>query len=77
MNELFDVIIQPLYTYHGWMENGRVLVIRNKKYGIIDATGKLIIPLTYTTLGGGFYNGLLVASLDKKWGLIDSNNKTA
>jgi hypothetical protein len=71
------VIIEPQYDSHGWMKNGKIQVTKNKKNGIIDTLGQIIIPLMYDGLDDETHNGLIVASLKNKWGYLDSLGKIA
>lgn len=72
MNKDLKVIIEPMYDSHDWMYHGKINVQINKRYGMIDSTGRMIIPVKYESLGSQFYNGLVLASVNKKWGYLDS-----
>jgi hypothetical protein len=48
----------------------------NSKYGAIDQTGKLVIPLSDGDLSF-FSNGLAVKGNAGKWGFVDAKNKAA
>jgi hypothetical protein len=74
MDKDLKVIIQPQYDQHGWMYHGKIKVQTKKHYGIIDSTGRIIIPAIYEALAEKFNNGLIAASLNKKWGFLDSLN---
>ncbi len=52
------------------------LAIKNKKYGIVDKAGKVIIPFEYERLYS-FENGLAAALKEKdgKWGFINQKNE--
>jgi len=50
---------------------GLAIVVKNNKYGFIDRTGKLIIPLAYDNLNS-FYNGLARFSINNKYGYLST-----
>jgi hypothetical protein len=74
MNMDERIIVPPKYDEINWMYDGRMQVVRDKRYGVVDSTGKEIIPLQYQYVHTRFYNGLIMASLNNKWGFIDSVN---
>lgn len=49
-------------------------VYEDTKYGFIDATGKVVIPLVYDSCGG-FAEGLSSVSKGEKYGFIDKTGK--
>jgi hypothetical protein len=51
--------------------NNIYVVIRNGKYGLINAGGKIILPIEYESIGT-FTDGLSLVKKDGKSGLIDS-----
>jgi hypothetical protein len=71
------VIIEPQYDSHGWLKNGKIQVTKNKKNGMVDTLGQIIIPLMYDALDDETRHGLIVASLKNKWGYLDSLGKIA
>ena len=42
----------------------------NNKWGFIDRTGKLVVPIKYDS-GWIFVDGLAYVEVDNKWGFID------
>jgi hypothetical protein len=60
------------YSFIGEFSDNRALVDKNNKYGAVDESGKLIIPLKYDWIGN-FYNGTATFDLNNKYGLIDKN----
>lgn len=75
MDKELKVIVEPQYDSHGWMYDGKINVQIKKRFGMIDSTGRVIIPVKYESLGNRFNNGLLVACFNKKWGYLDSLNR--
>lgn len=68
-------IILPLeYEYIGNFENGLALIVKNKKVGITDAKGKVIIEPQYDKLS--IENGIIRARKGDKWGIINPQNQT-
>ena len=54
-------------------ENGLMNIEYTGKYGYIDGTGQLVIPLLYSEAGNFSENGLARVCKDGKWGYIDRN----
>jgi hypothetical protein len=69
------MIIDPQYDSYGWMKNGKIQVTKNKKNGMIDTLGRIIIPLMYDAMDDETHHGLIVAELKNKWGYLDSLGK--
>ena len=53
---------------------GLARVTLNGKYGVIDNTGKIIVPLEYES-PSNFSEGLAPVFLNGKWGFIDKTGK--
>ncbi len=75
MNLDQSTFIKPRYQYHGWMKDGRSTVGIGNIKGMIDSTGREIIPVKYDQLGDYFTSGLLMAMMNGKWGFINSLNQ--
>ena len=59
------------YDYVGkFSSNGLAYVKLNGKYGFIDQTGKIIIPLKYDYVGD-FFDRLAYVELNGKYGFIN------
>ena len=54
--------------------DGFLRVVVNKKYGIIDKTGKVVIPMVYDKINR-FSEGLACVEMNKKSGIIDKTGK--
>ena len=54
--------------------NGRAKVMLKDKFGMIDTTGKVIVPREYDDLGA-FRDGLFPAKKKDKWGFVDAQMK--
>lgn len=50
---------------------GLAVVKKNGKYGVIDKTGKVVVPFKYDNTKEVFSDGLLGVELKGKWGFID------
>lgn len=80
INTRGEKIISGPYTAMEDMSEGLFLVAQGSvmnfkaKYGFVDTTGKLVIPLLYQN-GMGFSEGLASMQKDGKYGFIDKNNK--
>ncbi len=62
------------YDYQGPYCNGLARVKSNQKWGFIDSTGSVIIPLKYNEVTN-FSDGLAKVRLGSKWGLMNSSGK--
>ena len=49
-------------------------VILNDKYGYVDKTGKVIIPIKYQSVYN-FSEGLAMVKLNNRWGAIDKTGE--
>lgn len=54
--------------------NGRAKVLLKDKFGMIDTTGKIIVPREYDDLGA-YREGLFPAKKKDKWGFVDAQMK--
>lgn len=78
------------YDFIGTESNSKLRVIRHKaKYGFINQTGDIVVPIKYDELGCGYINGnisgndevewysssLMSVSQNGKWGYINKNGK--
>lgn len=65
--------------YFSCFKNGMAIVIENKKYGLIDNMGKLVVPCIYEEIKSfdinTFKGELTAAKKDGKWGFIDKKGK--
>ena len=83
MKKLFVILMMfcatSLYA-QGIFETGRnfseglALVWKEDKCGVIDKTGKVVIPFIYES-AGDFHEGLACVKKDDKWGFIDKTGK--
>ena len=73
----FDDARDPERIYDGIyrQSDGMSKVSQNGKWGYIDETYKLAIPVQYD-LANRFKNGMACVELDGKWGCIDKNGNT-
>jgi WG containing repeat len=55
-----------------FVSEGRVPVMRNRKWGFLDLQGKIAIPLVYEEMRP-FSGGLALVQKENKWGYIDRN----
>ena len=59
------------YTYFNFHE-GLAAVQANNKYGFVNKTGKLVIPVEFQDVDySGFHEGLVGVKINGKWGFID------
>lgn len=69
--------LPPIYDHIGWIKNGKVVVSINKKSGMLNRDGLLLIPIKYDFLAEEYKNGLLLAGLEKRIGYLDSSGRVA
>jgi len=67
------LIVVPLYDYGGEFENGLAKVSLNNKWGYIDSTNQIVIPIVYEQIKFP-QDSLLRVKKDSKWGLVDLKN---
>jgi len=65
--------IYPNYLSKATFKGNCAIVMLKGKYGIIDKTGKLVVPASYTSLGD--VGSLVAFSKGKLWGYIDLSGK--
>lgn len=69
------VVVTPQYDYVDVFFEGKAIVMLGTKFGTIDATGKVVIPIGRYTLVNPFSEGLASVSLNKKYGFVDASGK--
>lgn len=62
------------YDYAGPFCNGLSKVKLAKKWGYIDTTGNVVVPLKYNEVES-FSEGIARVRLGQKWGLIDASGR--
>jgi hypothetical protein len=62
------------YDGAGPFSNGLARVKKGIKWGYIDSTGSVIIPIKYNEVEN-FYDGIARVRLGQKWGLMDATGK--
>jgi len=70
-------ILQPIafvYDNIGGFREGLASVEQNGKWGCINKSGNIVIPIVYDQVGG-FYEGLAYIKLNGKYGFIDKSGK--
>ena len=74
---------QP-YHFKACYQNGLAGIELNKKWGFVDKTNKMVIPLIYDNIewirkgncnNSYVFNGLISVKLNDKWGCVDKNGK--
>ena len=78
INRKNQLVIPATYRFMDCFYNGLALVSDPKAetYGIIDSTGKQIIPFgIYQVLSAEFNNGLALAKKNDRWGYINKAGK--
>lgn len=66
--------IPPEYKSARYFKNG-LAPVKDKKWGVVDAKGMMIVPYTYDDAGPYYSDGLLAVKKDNKWGFIDGTGK--
>ena len=70
-----NIIVPCIYDSVNDFCNGFALVQKNKKFGYIDFSGKMVIPLDYSSGKNMGNNGLIAVKKEKFWGFINKENK--
>ncbi len=63
------VLIEPVYDEAHYFSEGYAPV-KQKKWGVIDETGALVVPCQYDDAGPYVSDGLLAVKKDNRWGFI-------
>mgnify|MGYP000278808951 CR=1 FL=1 len=81
INKKGEWLLKPQFEWLGGFQDGLAVVFNNNKddysksrYGYIDTTGKLVLPLQYTT-AASFSEGFAKVSIDSVYGVIDKSGK--
>jgi|GEM_PF-3213308 len=70
-------VVPPKYKVAYDFSDGLARVsLDGKKYGVINRSGTVVIPLEYESLSYGFKDGYAPAKKDGKWGLLSNKGKT-
>jgi len=74
INTAGKMIIEPLYENVSIKRKGGVFIVRQKdKYGMIDSTGTMLLPVNYKRIGEFNNNGYAIAeAAGSTLGMIDS-----
>jgi len=62
--------ISSAYEYQGSFNNGLAKVRKDHKWGFVDTTGNLVVPMKYNEVEN-FSDGLARVRSGQKWGLVD------
>ncbi|MDB5282135.1 MAG: repeat protein [Bacteroidota bacterium] len=68
------IISREKYDYNGVFNDDRCIVVKNNRIGLIDITGKTLLPCIYDQIIPEV-NGFYWYSKDSLWGLADFNGK--
>ena len=80
------IVIEPTYEDAEIFSKDGLAPIKNKKWGFINESGKLVIPTQYDiTAGGvfgifkddekGFVNGIARVKNEKRWGFLKTDGQ--
>lgn len=69
-----DILFDNMLGDFLLVKNGTIIVSENKKYGLIDTDGKIIIPIIYDGITEMGDNGLISVLKSGKWGIVNKNN---
>lgn len=84
INEKGEMVIEPQFRDAEVFSDG-LAPVKNKDWGFIDTSGKLVIPMEYDITAGlaflagknekGFINGFARVKTKKGWGFLDTTGK--
>jgi hypothetical protein len=75
MDKAGNIVIAPAWDFADVFLGGLARVGIGKKYGAIDTSGKIVIPVEYDDLNVSFPNGPGYFTKDGKWGLISKQGE--
>jgi hypothetical protein len=70
----FSEVVSPVNDWLSLFKNGRAVVGNGNKYGVIDKTGNIVVPLNYD-YAELFDNGTLALNQDGEFVLADADGK--
>jgi hypothetical protein len=62
-----NLTVTPHYDFIRNMERGKMIVMRNNKYGVLSDSGEKIIPLVYDELFENPFNHSIIGSINSEW----------
>ncbi|MDO8586340.1 MAG: WG repeat-containing protein [Armatimonadota bacterium] len=68
-------VLEPRFESASFLGDSLAIVKKGGKYGVVDASGALVIPTQYDDTGWLFSEGLLPVSVGSKFGFIDAAGK--
>ncbi|MET0391789.1 MAG: WG repeat-containing protein [Chitinophagaceae bacterium] len=73
------VIVPFIYdeTSFQFNDHGLLRVMKDGKYGFVNKSGTVVIPVVYESVDEDFEQGLSLAKKDGKWGYLDTKGKVA
>lgn len=73
-----EVIVEPIYENYEGFSKGFAMFSLNKKYGIVDSNGKIIIPFEFDRIYCCINEyGYVKVELNSKEGFVKKNGKVA
>lgn len=75
MNDRAEMIIDTIYDYLGIVGENVLWAEKNKKYGFVDFSGKILVPIIYDSIDNTSTNGLFAADKNGKYGFINLKNE--
>jgi len=71
LNSAGAQVLAPKYDRIGWIPDSKLVQVRlGKKFGMIDLTGKEVVPVQYDEMKDTV-DGMTPVKLDGKWGFLD------
>lgn len=72
------IVIPFIYdqTAYEFNEQGLLRVKKDGKYGFLNKSGAVVIPIVYSFVNEDFEQGLSLAQKDGKWGFLDPKGKS-
>ena len=72
-NYNYTEVVPPMYDSISGFRDGLAWVQLDRKWGFVDKSGEVVVPIIYDNVGSFFYEGLAAVMLDGKWGFIDKS----
>jgi len=75
INDRAEMIIDTVFDYLGIVAKNVLWAEKNNKYGFVDFSGKIIVPIIYDSIDNTSTNGLFATNKNGKYGFINLKNE--
>ncbi|EDM34931.1 hypothetical protein PBAL39_00325 [Pedobacter sp. BAL39] len=75
MNDRGIMVIDTIFDYLGMVDRNLLWAEKKDKFGFVDFSGKIVVPIIYDHLDNTSSNGLFTAGKNGKFGFINLKNE--